>query len=128
MHSKQQAGQAALAERSVPVLQEDRVVRHCIGHINAAEPAIHQVQMHFLAELSFRPDAEGVADDQYSDREFGIDRASTRGALSGGEMLTDAGHIHEPVDGSQQVISPQRERLVRNLLQRGRRCTGIGRL
>ena len=53
----------ALTEATMPILGEGRVVGHRVFEIKAAEPAIRQVQMHFLAQTALRADAEAVADD-----------------------------------------------------------------
>ena len=66
--------EVTVAEPSVAVLREGRMVGHRIGQIEATEPAIRQVQMHLLAEPPLRPDTEGIAHDQHPDHQLGIDR------------------------------------------------------
>ena len=53
--------EVAVPEPAVAVLREGGMVGHRIAQIEAAEPAIRQVQMHLLAEPPLRPDAEGIA-------------------------------------------------------------------
>jgi hypothetical protein len=63
----------ALAETAVPVLREARVIGNLVLQPKSAEPAIRQVQMHFLAQPAFRTDAKAVADQQRPHHELQID-------------------------------------------------------
>ncbi len=48
------------------------VIRHRIFDTQAAEPAIRQVQPHFLAQLTFRADTQAVTDQQHADHQLRI--------------------------------------------------------
>ena len=50
----------AVAESAMPVLRESRVAGHIALEPEPAEPAIGEVQMHFLAKGSLRADAEAI--------------------------------------------------------------------
>jgi hypothetical protein len=63
----------ALAETAVPVLREARVIGNLVLEPKAAEPAIRQVQMHFLAQPALRTDAKAVTDQQHPNHELRID-------------------------------------------------------
>ena len=86
------------------VLGEGGVVRDPVIQIEAAKPAIGQVQVHLFTEPPFRPDAEAIANQQHPDEELRIDRRTTSVAVEISEVSTDRGQIHEPVDGSKQVV------------------------
>ena len=96
--------QLAVTKPTVAVLGEGRVIRHPVGKIEAAEPAIRQVQMHLLAQPTLGPDAKAIADQQHADQQFGIDRWPPRVAVEIGEVRADAAQIDKPVDGSKQVV------------------------
>jgi hypothetical protein len=51
----------ALAEAPEPVLGERRVVRNLVVEIELAKPSVGQVQLNFLTQLAFRPDAVAVS-------------------------------------------------------------------
>src|SRR5213596_3657556 len=55
------AQQVALAEASVPVLGEGRMVRHVAVEAEPAEPAVSEVEVNLLAQPPLRADAEAVA-------------------------------------------------------------------
>ncbi|SDG50735.1 hypothetical protein SAMN04488117_1262 [Celeribacter baekdonensis] len=80
------------------------MVWNAIVQIETAEPAISQVQMHFLTEPSFRPDAETVSDQQHPDQQLGIDGGTAGVAVEIRQMGTDAAQVDKPVDRSQQVV------------------------
>ena len=101
---EQVAEQLAIAEPAVAILGEGRVIRHPVGQIQAAEPAIRQVQMHFLAQPPFRPDAETVSDQQHPDQKFWIDRWPPRMTVEIREVGADAAQVDEAINGPQQVI------------------------
>jgi len=46
----------------MPVLRKGRMVGDWAGQVEATEPAVCQVQMHFFAQTAFRPDAKTIAD------------------------------------------------------------------
>ena len=79
-----------------------------IGHRavepEAAEPAVSEVEMHFLAQPPLRADAERVADNQHADHQLGVDRWPPRLAVVRPQMLANARQVDEPVDRAQQMI------------------------
>ena len=81
-----------------------RVIRDAVAEVKAAKPPIRQVQMHLLAEPPLRPDAEAIAHQQHPDEEFRVDRRPPRMAVEIGEVAADAGQVHEPINGPQQVV------------------------
>src|SRR5215472_19081261 len=58
------AQQIALAEATVPVLREGRMIRHRTIEPKPAEPAVAEVQVDLLAQSSLRANANAVADNQ----------------------------------------------------------------
>ena len=60
--------------------------------------------MNLLAEPTFGPDAEAVADDQHPDHQLGVDGRTTRRAIERLEMLPHLRQIDESVDRPQHVI------------------------
>jgi len=57
------------------------MIRDPVAQIEAAKPAIREVQMHLFAEPPLRPDAKAVADQQHPDQQFGINRRAARVAV-----------------------------------------------
>jgi hypothetical protein len=102
--------QIVIAETTVSVLGERRMVGHRIGQIKTAEPAICQVKMNLFTEPAFRSNAKAIPHQQHADQEFGINPLScifnalpVNGWASGvavklREMLVDAGQIHEAIN------------------------------
>ena len=105
-HSRleQMAQQIAIAETTVSVFGERRMVRHPISQIEAAEPAICKVQMNFFAEPAFGPNAKAISNQQHADKQFRINRRPAGVAIKRGEMLADAVEFNKAVDGSQQMV------------------------
>jgi hypothetical protein len=77
----------ALAESAVSVLRETGVVRYCMLKTQTAKLAVCQIEMNFLAQSSFRPDAKAIANDQHSYHQLGIHRWPTDVAVELGQML-----------------------------------------
>ena len=98
------AQQFALAEASMPVLGERRVIRDTLIQIEAAEPSICQVQMHLFAQPSLRADAEAIADQQHPDQQFRIDRWTTGVAVEIREMRSNAAQFNKAINRPKQVI------------------------
>jgi hypothetical protein len=94
----------AVAEAAVSVLGEGGVLRHGVLQSQAAEPAVRQVQVHFVAQPALRTDAEAVADDEHAHHQLGIDGGSAGVAVEGGKVATQLTQVEEPVDATQQVI------------------------
>jgi hypothetical protein len=53
------------------------MIRDLVVEIEAAEPAIGEVQFEFLAQLALGTDPIAVADDEHSYHQLGIDRGPT---------------------------------------------------
>ena len=66
--------------------------------IEAAKPAIGQVQMHLFTEPPLRADAKAIANWQHADQRFWIDRQAASVALEICEMRADTGQINEPIN------------------------------
>ena len=45
------------------VLGKGRMIRDAVTQVEAAEPAIGQVQMNLFAQAAFRPDARAIPDE-----------------------------------------------------------------
>ncbi|KZX95319.1 hypothetical protein A3722_18740 [Sulfitobacter sp. HI0027] len=88
----------------MPVLGKRRVIRDPVAQIEAAEPAIREVQMHLFAEPSLRTNAEAIADQQHPDQQLGIDRRAAGMAVEIRKVGADATQVDEPINGSKQVI------------------------
>lgn len=81
--------------------------------------------MNLLAKPPFRPDAEGVANDQHPDHQFGIYRWPTCRAVERREMVAHISEIEETVDAPEQMIRRDmvfyrelvEQRALRNLLR-----------
>jgi len=102
-----------LASPRGTVLGKRRMVRHRIGQIETADPAVRQVKMNFFAEPAFRSNAKAIAHQQHADQEFRINPLSCIfNALPGNgwapgvavklrEMSADTGQIHETINRTQ---------------------------
>jgi hypothetical protein len=101
---KQLPKKVAVAEMVVAVLGEGRVVGNCVGQIQAAEPAINQIEMNFFANTALRTDPHALADNQHPDHEFRIDRRSAHGAVKWSNVYTNTAQIDKAINHSQQVI------------------------
>ena len=80
------------------------MIGHCILETEATEPAVRQVEVHFLAQAPFRADAEAVAEQQHPHHQLRIDRGATRVAIERREVLAEIGEIEEPINAAQQVV------------------------
>jgi len=78
------------------------VVRHLPVETEPAEPAIGQIEMNLVAEPTFGPDAEAVADDQYPDHQIGV------GQTDGPSSYRKAREASAPpTDRTNRSIEPQ---------------------
>jgi hypothetical protein len=68
----------AVAEAFVAGARERRVVGHLVLDAEPAEPALGQVDLDLTHELAFGADSEDVAEDEHSQREFGVDRGAAK--------------------------------------------------
>src|SRR5262245_14852004 len=95
-----------LAEAAMPIDRERRMVRHFVLEIEATEPAIGKVKLHFLAQPALRTDAVAVADDQHPDHEFGVDRRPADLAVEGPQLLAKVSHYprHHRIDAAKKMV------------------------
>jgi len=61
--------------------------------------------MHLLAQPALRANAHNIADEQYPDHQFRIDRGTADGAVESTQVGADAGQVDEPVDRAKEVIA-----------------------
>ena len=80
------------------------MVGHSVAQIEPAEPAISEVEMHFLAQAPFRADAEQVADKQHPEHQLRIDRGSTARAVARCQRLTHEAEVQHAVDAPEKVV------------------------
>jgi hypothetical protein len=83
------------------VLRECRMVRHRVFQTKPAEPAVGEVQVHFLAQPTLGADAKAVADDQHANQQGWIDRRATGVAVVRCEVLMQLAQIQEPVHATE---------------------------
>ena len=95
----------ALAEATMAVLGEGRVIGHRGFEVEPAEPAIRQVQMNLVAQPALGADAEAVADDQHADHQLRVDRRAPGVAVERREMAAQLAEVEEAIDAAQQVIA-----------------------
>lgn len=101
---KYAAQKATLPEPTVAVLGKRRMIRDAVTKVQAAEPAIGQVQMNLFAQAAFRPDAGAIAHKQHPDHQFGINGRATSVAVKLGKMRTNTTQVNEPINRTQQVV------------------------
>src|SRR5215831_18132083 len=95
-----------LAKAAMPIDRERRMVRHLVVEIEATEPAIGKVKLHFLAQPALRTDAVAVADNQHPDHELGIDRRPANLAVEGPQLLAKLSHYlrHHRIDAANKMV------------------------
>src|SRR5262249_9389196 len=95
-----------LAKAAMPIDRERRMVRHLVVEIEATEPAIGKVKLHFLAQPALRTDAVAVADNQHPDHEFGVDRRPADLAVEGPQLLAKVSHYprHQRIDAAKKMV------------------------
>jgi hypothetical protein len=98
------AEEVAVAEPSVPVLGEGRMVRDRVRQVEPTEPPVGEVEMDLLAQPPLRADAEAVAHEQHPDHQLRIDRRPAGRTVERRQTLADVTKLDEPVDRPQQVI------------------------
>src|SRR5262245_34534437 len=99
------AQEVAVAEPAMPIDRECRVVRYGVVQIEAAKPAVSEMQFDLLAQPPLEADAIAVAYDQHPNHELGVDRGPTNVAIEGRELLA---HIrkqsrHDRIDPTQEM-------------------------
>jgi hypothetical protein len=88
----------ALAEAPVPVLGKRRMIRDPVAQIEAAKPAIREVQMDLFTKSPLGPDTEAIPDQQHPDQQLGIDRRPAGMAVELGQMSADTTQVDEPIN------------------------------
>ena len=63
------------------------MVRDRVLDAEPEKPAIGEIDLHFGADPTLRPDGKDVADDQHPDHEFGVDRGPAGMAIVGFKLL-----------------------------------------
>ncbi|OJI92166.1 hypothetical protein PFRI_36330 [Planktotalea frisia] len=98
------AQKVTLPEPTVAVLGKRRMIRDAVTKVQAAEPAIGQVQMNLFAQAALRADAGAIAHKQHPDHQFRINGWATSVAVKLGKMRTNTTQVNEPINRTQQVV------------------------
>lgn len=93
-----------MPEPAVAVLREAGMIRDLSVQTKAAEPAIGEIKMDLLAQSAFRADTHGIADDQHSHHELGINGGATGGAVERFQLCPDTVEFEMVVNPAQQVV------------------------
>jgi hypothetical protein len=86
------------------VLGKCRVIRHTVAQVEAAEPAIREVQMYLFTKSSLGPDTEAIPDQQHPDQQLGIDRRPAGMAVKFGQVGTNGAQVDEPINGAKKMV------------------------
>jgi hypothetical protein len=101
---EQMTGQTALAETTMSVLRECRIVWHWISQIQFAKPAIRQVDMNFFVKPSLGPDVLKIAQQHHADHQFWINRRTTIGAVIWSEQRAHIRQVEKAISTSNWVL------------------------
>ncbi len=80
------------------------MIRDPVAQVEAAEPAIREVQMHLFTKSPLRPDTEAIPDQQHPDQQLGIDRRPAGMAVKFDQVGTDAAQVDEPINGAKKMV------------------------
>ena len=85
--------------------REGRVIGYRVVEIEPAEPAIGQMQLDFLAQLTLKTDAIAVADHQHPQHELGVDRGPADVAVESRQLIAQVSQHprHDWIDPAQQM-------------------------
>ncbi len=85
--------------------RERRVVGDLIVQIEAAEPAIGEVQLDLLAQLPLKANAVAVTNDKHPDHQLGVDRRPADLAVERFQLLTKPSQYprHNRIDAAQEM-------------------------
>ena len=97
------AQNVAVAEPSVPVDREGRMIGNRILKPEATEPPVSQIKLYLLTQPTVGADRIAVADQQHPDHQFGINRRAARMAVKRRKFGTQPVQIKHRVDPTQQV-------------------------
>jgi hypothetical protein len=97
--------QVAVAEPAVAIDRESRVVGNLVVKIEAAEPAIGEVQLDLLAQLPLEANAVAVTDDEHPDDQLGVDRRPADLAVERLQLLPKLSQNprHDRIDAAQEM-------------------------
>ena len=88
----------AVAKAPVTVHREGRMVRNRVFYAQTAEPAVGQVQRHFLAQAPLRADRIAIADNQHPDHQLGAHRRTTQVAVMGRHLAAQPAQVQNRID------------------------------
>jgi hypothetical protein len=100
---EQLAQKIALAKTAMAVLGNRRMIRNLAVEAQAAEPAVGQIEVNFLAQPTFGTNAQAIADDEHPNHQLGIDRRPPDVAIVGPQVRPQPREIDEPIDLAQHV-------------------------
>jgi hypothetical protein len=85
--------------------RESRMVGNLVVKIEAAEPAVGEVQLDLLAQLPLEANAVAVTHDQHPDHQLGVDRRSADLAVERLQLLPKLGQNprHGRIDAAQKM-------------------------
>ena len=104
MDFEELAQNVALAKAAMPVLGKRRMVWDLAVQAEAAEPAIGEIEMHFLAQAAFRANAQAIADKKHADHQLRIDRGAAGAAVERLQRGANAVEIEMPIDPAQLMV------------------------
>jgi hypothetical protein len=93
------------AEPAVAIDREGRVVRNLVVEIEAAEPAIGEVQRDLFAKPPLKANAVAVTDDEHADHHLRVDRRPADLAVERSQLLSKLSQYptHNRVDAAKQM-------------------------
>ena len=108
MHARTTASNTrrkSLAEPAVAIGRERRVVRDLVVKIEAAEPAIGEMQFDLLAKPPLKANAVAVANDEHADHQLGVDRWPPDLAVERRKLLPELSQYptHNRIDAAKEV-------------------------
>ena len=95
----------ALAETSVAVDREARMVGNPVLQTQPAEPAVDQIRLHLLAQAPLRTDRSAVAGQKHPHHQLGTDRRAARMAVVGLQLAAQPAQVQNRVDLAQEMIA-----------------------
>src|SRR6266498_639146 len=97
--------EVAVAEAAMPINRECRVIWHFVVEIEAAKPAVGEMQLNLLTEPPLKANAVAVAHNQHPDHELGIDRRPANVAVERRELLSQVSQNprYDRIDPAQQI-------------------------
>src|SRR3982751_6961623 len=101
---KEHAIEAAGLKPPIAVLGESGMVGNSTGQPEATKPAVGQIEMYLPAQPPLRADAIGIAEQEHTQQQFGIDRRTTGVAVMLGQNRSHAIEMKYRVQLTQQVI------------------------